>query len=180
MAERRSSYDFEALLSCGRGELFGPGNAQLPLPPMLMFDTISHISEQGGAHGKGQVVAELEVAGNKRLDWFFDCHFQGDPVMPGCLGLDALWQLTGFFLGWLGAPGRGRALGVGEVKFTDMVLPTTKKVQYIVEPKRVILRRLKLAIADGQLVADGKVIYTATDMRVGLFEAGESAAAAGG
>ena len=179
MAERRSSYEFEDLLSCGRGELFGPGNAQLPLPPMLMFDRISHISDQGGAHGKGQVVANLEVAGNGRIEWFFKCHFEGDPVMPGCLGLDALWQLTGFFLGWLGAPGRGRALGVGEVKFTGMVLPTTKKVEYVIDLKRVILRRLKLAIADGLLKADDAVIYTATDLRVGLFEAGEVPAAAG-
>ena len=179
MAERRSSFDFEALLSCGRGELFGPGNAQLPLPPMLMFDRITHVSETGGAHDKGQIVAELDVAGNKRLDWFFDCHFHGDPVMPGCLGLDAMWQLTGFYLGWLGAPGRGRALGVAEVKFTDMVLPTTKKLEYVIDMKRVILRRLKLAIADGQLIADGKVIYTASEMRVGLFEAGEAAAASG-
>jgi 3-hydroxyacyl-[acyl-carrier protein] dehydratase/trans-2-decenoyl-[acyl-carrier protein] isomerase len=174
MADRRSSFDFEGLLSCGRGELFGPGNAQLPLPPMLMFDKITSISEAGGPHGKGQIVAELAVSGNKRLDWFFDCHFQGDPVMPGCLGLDALWQLTGFFLGWLGAPGRGRALGVGEVKFSDMILPTTGKVEYVVDMKRVILRKLKLAIADGQLLADGKVIYTATDLRVGLFEAGDA------
>lgn len=180
MAERRSSYDFNDLLSCGHGELFGPGNAQLPLPPMLMFDRIPHISEDGGAHGKGQVVAELEVAGNERLDWFFKCHFEGDPVMPGCLGLDALWQLTGFFLGWLGAPGRGRALGVGEVKFTGMVLPTIKKVEYVVDLKRVILRRLKLAIADGTLKADGEVIYRATDLRVGLFEAGEAPEAAAG
>ena len=179
MAERRSNFDFEALLSCGRGELFGPGNAQLPLPPMLMFDRITHVSETGGAHDKGQIVAELDVAGNKRLDWFFDCHFKGDPVMPGCLGLDAMWQLTGFYLGWLGAPGRGRALGVQEVKFTDMVLPTTKKLEYVIDMKRVILRRLKLAIADGQLIADGKVIYTASEMRVGLFEANETAAASG-
>ncbi len=176
MAERRGSFEFQDLITCGEGRLFGPGNAQLPLPPMLMFDRISHISETGGAHGKGQIVADLKVAGNERLDWFFNCHFQGDPVMPGCLGLDALWQLTGFYLGWLGAPGRGRALGVGEVKFTDMVLPTTGTVQYVVDMKRVILRRLKLAIADGQLIADGKVIYTATDLRVGLFEAGETAA----
>lgn len=175
MAERRSSYAYEDLLTCGRGELFGPGNPQLPLPPMLMFDTISHISEEGGAHGKGQIVAELEVAGSDRVEWFFKCHFQGDPVMPGCLGLDALWQLTGFFLGWLGATGRGRALGVGEVKFTGMVVPTIKKVEYVVDLKRVILRRLKLAIADGLLKADGEVIYTATDLRVGLFEAGEAA-----
>lgn len=177
MAERRSSFEFEDLLSCGRGELFGPGNAQLPLPPMLMFDRISQISEDGGAHGKGQIVADLQVKGNERLNWFFDCHFQGDPVMPGCLGLDALWQLTGFYLGWLGAPGRGRALGVGEVKFTDMVLPTTGTLRYVVDLKRVILRRLKMAIADGQLVADGKVIYTATDLRVGLFESGQSTSA---
>lgn len=177
MVERRSSYEFDDLLTCGRGELFGPGNAQLPLPPMLMFDRISSISETGGAHGKGQIVAELKVAGNPRLDWFFNCHFQGDPVMPGCLGLDALWQLTGFYLGWLGAPGRGRALGVGEVKFTNMVLPTTGRVEYVIDMKRVILRRLKLAIADGVLKADGQVIYTATDMRVGLFETGEAPAA---
>lgn len=180
MAERRSSYDFEDLLSCGRGELFGAGNAQLPLPPMLMFDSISSISETGGAHGKGQVVAELQVADNSRLNWFFECHFLGDPVMPGCLGLDALWQLTGFYLGWLGAPGRGRALGVGEVKFADMVLPKTRHVQYVVDLKRVILRKLKLAIADGQLLADGKLIYTATDLRVGLFEASEGVAGASG
>lgn len=178
MTERRSSYEFADLLECGHGRLFGPGNAQLPLPPMLMFDRISHISETGGAHGKGQIVAELVVAGNPRLDWFFDCHFEGDPVMPGCLGLDALWQLTGFYLGWLGAPGRGRALGVGEVKFTNMVLKTTKKVEYVVDLKRVILRKLKLAIADGVLKADGEVIYTTTDMRVGLFEANEAPAKA--
>ncbi len=179
MADRRSSFEFEDLLTCGRGELFGPGNAQLPLPPMLMFDRISEISETGGAHGKGLIVAELQVAGNPRLDWFFDCHFKGDPVMPGCLGLDALWQLCGFYLGWLGAPGRGRALGVGEVKFSNMVLPTTKKVEYVIDFKRVILRRLKLGIADGTLKADGVPIYHATDLRVGLFQAGEVAAETG-
>lgn len=171
MAERQSSYSYNDLLACARGELFGAGNAQLPLPPMLMFDTISAISEEGGAHGKGQVVAELAVSGNPSVEWFFKCHFHGDPVMPGCLGLDALWQMTGFFLGWLGAPGRGRALGVGEVKFTGMVLPSVKKVEYIVDLKRVILRKLKLAIADGTLKADGEVIYTASDLRVGLFSA---------
>jgi 3-hydroxyacyl-[acyl-carrier protein] dehydratase/trans-2-decenoyl-[acyl-carrier protein] isomerase len=144
---------------------------------MLMFDRISHVSENGGQHGKGQIAAELAVAGNSRLDWFFKCHFQGDPVMPGCLGLDALWQMTGFFLGWLGAPGRGRALGVGEVKFTGMVVPTTSHVEYIVDMKRVILRKLKLAIADGVMKADGQVIYTASDLRVGLFESGDTAAA---
>jgi 3-hydroxyacyl-[acyl-carrier protein] dehydratase/trans-2-decenoyl-[acyl-carrier protein] isomerase len=177
MTERRTSFEYEDLLTCARGELFGPGNAQLPLPPMLMFDRISTISETGGPHGKGQVAAELAVTGNSRVDWFFRCHFQGDPVMPGCLGLDALWQLTGFFLGWLGAPGRGRALGVGEVKFTGMVVPTVGRVEYIVDMKRVILRRLKLAIADGVMKADGQVIYTATDLRVGLFDAGDPAAA---
>lgn len=170
MAERRSSYEFEDLLECGRGLLFGLGNAQLPLPPMLMFDRIGAISESGGVHGKGHVAAELAVAGNPRTDWFFSCHFKGDPVMPGCLGLDALWQLTGFFLGWLGAPGRGRALGVGEVKFTGMVVPSVKRIEYIVDLKRVILRKLKLAIADGTMKADGQVIYTATDLRVGLFD----------
>lgn len=179
MAERRSSFEYEDLLACGRGELFGAGNAQLPLPPMLMFDRIAAIREDGGTHGKGQVVAELKVNGNPRCDWFFACHFKGDPVMPGCLGVDALWQLTGFFLGWLGAPGRGRALGVGELKFTGMVLPNVKHIEYIVDLKRVILRKLKLAIADGVLKADGQVIYVATDLRVGLFEAGQDPAPAG-
>ena len=174
MTERRSSFGYEDLLACGRGELFGPGNAQLPLPPMLMFDRITEISETGGENGKGYIRAELDV---KPDLWFFQCHFKGDPVMPGCLGLDALWQLTGFFLGWLGAPGRGRALGVGEVKFTGMVLPSVRKVEYVVDLKRVILRRLKLAIADGTLKADGEVIYTATDLRVGLFEADDAAVA---
>jgi len=178
MAERRSTYEYEDLLACGRGELFGPGNAQLPLPPMLMFDRISSISEAGGANGKGQVRAELAVAGNPNVDWFFACHFKGDPVMPGCLGLDALWQLTGFFLGWLGAPGRGRALGVGEVKFTGMVLPNVKQIEYIVDLKRVILRRLRLGIADGTMKADGQIIYQATDLKVGLFEPGAEANAA--
>jgi 3-hydroxyacyl-[acyl-carrier protein] dehydratase/trans-2-decenoyl-[acyl-carrier protein] isomerase len=178
MAERRSTYEYEDLLACGRGELFGPGNAQLPLPPMLMFERISSISDAGGAHGKGQVVAELSVAGNPQCEWFFSCHFKGDPVMPGCLGLDALWQLTGFFLGWLGAPGRGRALGVGEVKFSGMVLPTIKQLRYVVDLKRVILRKLKLGIADGSLFADGQLIYSALDLRVGLFEAGVDPATA--
>lgn len=178
MADRRSTYEYEDLLACGRGELFGPGNAQLPLPPMLMFERISMISEEGGAYGKGQVRAELAVADNPQCDWFFSCHFKGDPVMPGCLGLDALWQLTGFFLGWLGAPGRGRALGVGEVKFTGMVLPTVRRVEYVVDLKRVILRKLKLAIADGSLLADGQLIYSAQDLRVGLFEAGQDPSAA--
>ncbi len=166
MAERQDMYDLEALLRCARGELFGPGNAQLPEPPMLMVDRITSITSDGGPNGKGQVVAEFEV---KPDHWFFKCHFVGDPVMPGCLGLDALWQLTGFFLGWMGAPGRGRALGVGEVKFAAMVTPDVKKVEYVVDVQRLILRRLNMAIANGVLKADGEVIYTTTNMRVGTF-----------
>ncbi|HBG30398.1 3-hydroxyacyl-[acyl-carrier-protein] dehydratase FabA [Candidatus Macondimonas diazotrophica] len=163
---RPSSLDLEDLLACGRGEMFGPGNAQLPLPPMLMFDRITHISEEGGGHNRGQVIAELNV----RPDlWFFQCHFQGDPVMPGCLGLDAMWQLMGFYLAWLGAPGRGRALGVGEVKFTGQVLPNAKKVIYQVDLKRVILRKLVMGIGDATLSVDGRQIYTAKDLRAGLF-----------
>jgi 3-hydroxyacyl-[acyl-carrier protein] dehydratase/trans-2-decenoyl-[acyl-carrier protein] isomerase len=166
MAERKSTFTINELLACGRGELFGGGNAQLPLPPMLMFDRITSIGEEGGANGKGHVLAELDV---KPDLWFFPVHFQGDPVMPGCLGLDALWQLTGFFLGWLGLPGRGRALGVGEVKFSEQVLPTTRKVIYGVDLKRVFKSKLVLGIADGWLEADGKRIYEVKDMRVGLF-----------
>ena len=175
MEERRASYDYEDLLACGRGELFGEGNAQLPLPPMLMFDRISEIAEAGGEYGRGLVRAVLEL---KPDLWFFPCHFKGDPVMPGCLGLDALWQMVGFFLGWLGAPGRGRALGVGEVKFSDQVLPTNRKVVYGVDFKRVFRAKLVLGIADGWLEADGRRIYEAKDLRVGLFQA--DAAPAGG
>ena len=170
---RQSAYTYEELLACGRGELFGSGNAQLPLPPMLMFDRISSIAADGGAHGKGHVVAELDV----RPDlWFFPCHFKGDPVMPGCLGVDALWQMVGFFLGWLGSTGRGRALGVGDVKFADQVLPTVKKVVYGVDLKRVFRSKLVLGIADGWLEADGRRIYEAKDLRVGLFKPEEAAA----
>ncbi len=174
MTERRSSFSYEDLLACGRGELFGAGNAQLPLPPMLMFDRIREISETSGASGKGGVRAEFDI---RPTLWFFDCHFKGDPVMPGCLGLDALWQLTGFFLGWLGLPGRGRALGVGEVKFVDQVLPTVKKIVYGVDMKRVFRGKLILGIADGWLEADGRRIYDVSDMRVGLFSPSSAAPA---
>ena len=167
LSNRKSHYSHEDLLCCGRGELFGPGNAQLPLPPMLMFDCITEITDEGGAYGKGRIVAELAV---HRDLWFFDCHFQGDPVMPGCLGLDALWQMTGFFLGWTGAPGRGRALGVGEVKLKGMVTPAISKVVYEVDVKRLINRKLVMGVADGKMSADGEVVYEVRDMKVGLFQ----------
>jgi 3-hydroxyacyl-[acyl-carrier protein] dehydratase/trans-2-decenoyl-[acyl-carrier protein] isomerase len=166
MLDRRNGYEYEDLLACGRGEMFGPGNAQLPLPPMLMFDRITEITEKGGEYGKGLIRAELDV---KPDLWFFGCHFKNDPVMPGCLGLDALWQLLGFFLGWLGAPGRGRALGLGELKFSGQVLPTVKNVIYGIEIKRVVRSKLVLGIADGWLSADGSIIYRAMDLKVGLF-----------
>ena len=176
MQSRRPSFDYEDLLACGRGELFGQAMPQLPLPPMLMFDRISEIAEAGGEHGKGLVRAELDV---KPDLWFFPCHFKGDPVMPGCLGLDALWQLLGFFLGWLGSPGKGRALGLGELKFSGQVLPTIKKVVYGIDIKRVMRSKLVLGIADGWLSADGTVIYRANDLKVGLFRAGSASSRAG-
>jgi 3-hydroxyacyl-[acyl-carrier protein] dehydratase/trans-2-decenoyl-[acyl-carrier protein] isomerase len=175
MENRRNSFGYEDLLACGRGELFGPGNAQLPLPPMLMFDRISEISETGGEHGKGMIRAEFDIHPDL---WFFSCHFKGDPVMPGCLGIDALWQLVGFFLGWLGSPGRGRALGLGEVKLSGQILPTVKKVIYGIDIKRVMRSKLVLGIADGWVSADGSVIYKALDLKVGLFK--DEAAPAGG
>jgi 3-hydroxyacyl-[acyl-carrier protein] dehydratase/trans-2-decenoyl-[acyl-carrier protein] isomerase len=169
--QRQNSFNREELLSCGRGELFGPGNAQLPMPNMLMVDRVTSITEDGGPHGKGQIVAELDI--NPDL-WFFDCHFPGDPVMPGCLGLDAMWQLVGFFLGWKGGLGKGRALGVGELKFTGQVLPTAKKVTYRIDLKRVIMRKLVMGIADAVMEVDGKVIYEGKDLRVGLFKSTEN------
>ncbi len=168
---QKNSFSYEELLECGHGRLFGPGNAQLPLPPMLMFDRITSITEDGGAHGKGQIIAELDI---KPDLWFFDCHFENDPVMPGCLGLDAMWQLVGFYLGWRGGPGRGRALGAGEVKFTGQVTPENKKVTYTVDLKRVIMRKLYMGIADAQMSVDGKEIYTANALRVGLFTSTDS------
>lgn len=165
MAERKSSYDYEELLACSRGELFGPGNAQLPAPPMLMFDRITQVSETGGEYDKGFIRAELEV---KPDLWFFPCHFIGNPIMPGCLGLDALWQLTGFHLGWLGEPGYGMAVSTGEVKFKGMVTPSVKLVEYGVEFKRIMRGRLVLGIADGWLKADDETIYRASDLKVVL------------
>ncbi len=163
---RKNSFTYEELIECGRGDLFGPGNAQLPAPPMLMFDRITRIASNGGTYGKGEIIAELDI--NPDL-WFFQCHFINDPVMPGCLGLDALWQLIGFYLGWLGGPGHGRALGAGEVKFTGQVMPDNKMVTYRLNLKRVIMRKLFMGIADGQVEVDGETIYTANDLRVGLF-----------
>ena len=167
MLNRRSGYEYEDLLACGRGEMFGPGNAQLPLPPMLMFDRIIEISETGGEYGKGLVRAELDV---KPDLWFFGCHFKNDPVMPGCLGLDALWQMVGFYLGWIGGEGRGRALGLGELKFAGQVLPTVRKVAYHVDIKRVMRTKLVLGVADGWLSMDDEIIYRAKDLKVGLFK----------
>jgi len=171
MTDRQNSYNKEELLSCGRGEMFGPGNAQLPIPNMLMIDRITHISSIGGAYGKGEIIAELDI--DPEL-WFFGCHFPGDPVMPGCLGLDAMWQLVGFFLGWMGNPGKGRALGCGAVKFSGQVLPTAKTVTYHINLKRVITRKLILGIADGAMLCDGREIYHAKDLRVGLFKSTDS------
>jgi 3-hydroxyacyl-[acyl-carrier protein] dehydratase/trans-2-decenoyl-[acyl-carrier protein] isomerase len=167
MHVRQSSYEYEEVLASGRGEMFGAGNAQLPLPPMLMFDRISEISADGGEYGKGMIQAELDVKSDL---WFFGCHFKGDPVMPGCLGLDALWQMVGFFLAWSGGQGRGRALGLGELKLSGQVLPGVRKIVYNVDIKRVMRSRLMLGIADGWLSADGEIIYRAKDLRVGLFK----------
>jgi len=163
---QKESYTKEELISCGKGEMFGKGNAQLPLPPMLMFDRIISIKDKGGKYDHGQIIAELDL---KEDLWFFGCHFEGDPVMPGCLGLDAMWQLLGFFLGWKGGLGKGRALGAGEVKFSGQVLPTSKKITYIIDLKRVIMRKLVMGIADASMKVDGRLIYQANDLKVGLF-----------
>ncbi|MFY0676430.1 MAG: 3-hydroxyacyl-[acyl-carrier-protein] dehydratase FabA [Neptuniibacter sp.] len=168
---RPSSFNRDELLSCGHGDMFGPGNARLPIGNMLMMDRIIKINADGGESGKGEIIAELDI--NPDL-WFFGCHFEEDPVMPGCLGLDAMWQLVGFYLGWKGNPGRGRALGSGEVKFFGQVLPNAKKVTYNIQLKRVIERKLVMGIADGSMSVDGREIYTAKDLRVGLFTSTEN------
>ena len=165
---KKNSYSYKDLISCGNGQLFGSGNAKLPLPPMLMFDRITEISENTGAFKKGQIKAELDI---KNDLWFFDCHFKEDPVMPGCLGLDAMWQLVGFYLGWLGNPGRGRALGVNAVKFTGKVLKKVKLATYEIDMKRILIKEgTTVGLANGILSADGKKIYSAENLKVGLFK----------
>jgi len=166
--KNKNSFDYNELISCANGEMFGPGNARLPAPPMLMFDRISKITENGGAYNKGYIEAELDI---KKNLWFFDCHFKTDPVMPGCLGLDAMWQLVGFFLGWIGNPGKGRALGVGEVKFTGEVLSNNKLAKYIIEIKRILKKgETSVGLADGILLIDNKKIYSTKNLKVGLFK----------
>ena len=166
--EKKSAYSYDDLIKCGNGELFGPGNAKLPLPPMLMFDRITEIREDGGTFKKGILRAELDI---KKELWFFDCHFKEDPVMPGCLGLDAMWQLVGFYLGWLGNPGRGRALGVSTVKFTGEVLKNVKLATYEIDMKRILVKEgTTVGLANGILKADDKKIYSAENLKVGLFK----------
>ncbi len=166
--KQQPSYNYDELIACGHGELFGEGNARLPLPNMLMLDRITDINSDGGNYGKGELIAELDIKSDL---WFFDCHFEGDPVMPGCLGLDAMWQLIGFYAAWRGNKGRGRALGCGDLKFTGQVLPENSKVTYHLHIKRLIERKLVMAIADGTVAVDGEIIYDAKDLRVGLFTA---------
>ena len=166
--EKKSSYSYEELINCGNGELFGPGNAKLPLPPMLMFDRIIEVKDNNGAFKKGSITAELDI---KEDLWFFNCHFKEDPVMPGCLGLDAMWQLVGFYLGWLGNPGKGRALGVGTVKFTGEVIKSVKKTKYIIDMKKIMSPNgTTVGLANGVLLADEKKIYSAENLKVGLFK----------
>lgn len=163
----KNSYGYDDLIACANGDMFGVGNARLPAPPMLMFDRITKITDDGGAFDKGEIIAELDV---KPDLWFFDCHFREDPVMPGCLGLDAMWQLIGFYLGWRGNPGKGRALGAGQVKFTGQVMPDVKLVRYEIDIKRMMTGRLTMGIGHARLFADDQLIYTAEDLRVGLFK----------
>ena len=163
----QSSYSYEEIIECGKGKLFGPGNAQLPAPPMLMFDRITKVNKDGGMHEKGEIIAELDI---KPDLWFFECHFLGDPVMPGCLGLDALWQMLGFYLGWLGYPGKGRALGVGEIKFVEEIKPDKQLIQYKVNIKKSMSKKgFSIGYGDGQIIHQDKIIYHANDLKVGLF-----------
>ena len=165
---KKNSFDYNDLISCANGELFGSGNAKLPLPPMLMFDRITEIRENDGNFNKGFIKAELDLKDNL---WFFDFHFKEDPVMPGCLGLDAMWQLVGFYLGWLGNPGKGRALGVNTVKFTGEVLKSVKLASYEIDMKRILIKEgTTVGLANGILKADGKKIYSAENLKVGLFK----------
>ena len=166
MIKQQTTYSYEELLACGEGQLFGDDNARLPYPPMLMFDRITHISNTGGYYNKGQIIAEFDI---KPDLWFFECHFKKDPVMPGCLGLDALWQLAGFYLAWLGNEGRGRALGCGDVKFTGQVMPHNKKLSYQIDVRQVFSKKTKLIVADGSMQCDGETIYVAKKLKVGLF-----------
>lgn len=171
--KRQNAFDYDDLIRCGNGELFGPTGPRLPAPNMLMFDRITHIDNNGGKYDTGQIIAELDI----RPDlWFFACHFKNDPVMPGCLGLDAMWQLIGFFLGWVGGEGSGRALGSGEIKFKGQVLPSASTVQYRIDIKRLIMQKLKLATADAEMLVDDEVIYIARDLKVGLFSQGAATA----
>ena len=165
--DKKSTFTNEELLECSHGKMFGVGNARLPLPPMLMFDRITKITDQGGLFNKGEIVAEFDI--NPSL-WFFDCHFEMDPVMPGCLGLDAMWQLVGFYLGWIGEPGRGRALGSGNVKFAGEILKDSKLVTYHINMKKVIKRGVVVGVGDGTVTVDDKKIYTAEGLKVGLIK----------
>ena len=163
----QSSYSYEEIIECGKGNLFGKGNAQLPAPPMLMFDRITNVNKDGGVHGKGEITAELDIKADL---WFFKCHFLGDPIMPGCLGLDALWQMLGFYLGWLGYPGKGRALGVGEIKFVEEIKPDKELIKYKVSLKKSLNKKgLSIGYGDGQIIHKEKIIYHANDLKVGLF-----------
>ena len=165
---QKNSFTYDELIACGKGDLFGEGNAKLPLPPMLMFDRITKIEQNSGDFNKGLINAELDIKDDL---WFFNCHFQGDPVMPGCLGLDAMWQLVGFFLGWIGEPGKGRALGVNSVKFTGEVLKNVKMAIYEIHMKRILKKEgTVVGLANGILSADGKIIYKAENLKVGLFK----------
>lgn len=163
---RQNSYAYDELIECAKGGLFGPGNAQLPLPPMLMFDRITNIQDQGGSYDRGVMVAELDISPSL---WFFQCHFEGDPVMPGCLGLDAMWQLVGFFLAWKGGLGHGRALGGNEIQFSGQVTPEKRLITYTIDVRRIIKRSLVMGVADATMAVDGEVIYTGKSLRVGLF-----------